>query len=153
MQTALTPAAASADVVVMAAAVADFRPAQRTKGKLGRRQGDATLQLVPNPDLLAGLGAARRGPTPYLVGFAAEVDLLGEALVAKARAKLVEKRCDLIIANDVGTPGLGFGSDQNLVVLVGRDGPGLSLGPAPKTVLAEQIWAALADALPPRPEK
>jgi phosphopantothenoylcysteine decarboxylase/phosphopantothenate--cysteine ligase len=151
MQAALTEAARLADVVVMAAAVADFRPAERARGKLGRRQGEATLRLLPNPDLLAGLGASRApgAARPYLVGFAAEVDLSGDALVAKARAKLVEKRCDLVIANDVGAPGLGFGSDQNQVVLVGREGPGVSLGPAPKTVLAERIWAALLPALPP----
>jgi phosphopantothenoylcysteine decarboxylase / phosphopantothenate---cysteine ligase len=144
MQAALTQAVGGADVVVMAAAVADFRPAQRAPGKLSRRQGGgAPLQLVANPDLLAGLGAARKGGRPYLVGFAAEVDLTGAELVARARAKLVEKRCDLIVANDVGAPGLGFGSDQNQVVLVGGQGPGQSLGPAPKSLLAQQIWAAL----------
>jgi phosphopantothenoylcysteine decarboxylase/phosphopantothenate--cysteine ligase len=149
MQAALTEAARTADVVVMAAAVADFRPAERATGKVSRRQGEVPpLRLTANPDLLAGLGAARRGPRPFLVGFAAEVGLYGEALVAKARAKLTEKRCDLVIANDVGAPGLGFGSDLNQVVLVGPAGPGVTLGPAPKGLLAQQIWAALQGQLP-----
>jgi phosphopantothenoylcysteine decarboxylase/phosphopantothenate--cysteine ligase len=153
MQAALAPAVVGADVVIMAAAVADFRPAQRVPGKLDRRAhaagvGDAAsaLQLVPNPDLLAGLGAARvggrAGPGPLLVGFAAEVGQSADGLVARARTKLAEKRCDAIIANDVGTPGLGFGSDDNAVVVVTED-RAVPLGPAPKSVLAGQIWATL----------
>ena len=153
MQAALGPVASGADVVVMAAAVADFRPAQRVAGKLDRRAGEAagraavpsTLQLVANPDLLAGLGAARAAATPrgpLLVGFAAEVGRTGDALVDRARAKLAEKRCDVIIANDVGAKGLGFGSDDNAVIVVTADGA-VPLGPGPKTVLAGQIWATL----------
>jgi phosphopantothenoylcysteine decarboxylase / phosphopantothenate---cysteine ligase len=152
MQAALEAAAGQADVVVMSAAVADFRPAARHPGKLTRRSlGTAAealpLSLVPNPDLLASLGAQRRGRTPYLVGFAAETGLASDQLVARARAKLVEKRCDLVVANDVGAAGLGFGSDRNAVILVPAEGEPTSLGPAPKTALAEQIWAAIVPRL------
>jgi phosphopantothenoylcysteine decarboxylase / phosphopantothenate---cysteine ligase len=154
MQAALEPAAATADAVVMAAAVADFRPAARQPGKLSRRNGDGAatdplaLPLVANPDLLAGLGGKRRGVTPFLVGFAAETGLARDQLVARARAKLSEKRCDLVVANDVGVPGLGFHSDDNAVILVHADGATLDLGPKPKTVLAEEIWAAIVPRLP-----
>jgi phosphopantothenoylcysteine decarboxylase / phosphopantothenate---cysteine ligase len=154
MQAALEAAAPRADVVVMAAAVADFRPAVRQPGKLARRPpagspdpAPQSLALVPNPDLLASLGARRRGSTPFLVGFAAETGLAPDQLVARARAKLVEKRCDLVIANDVGAPGLGFGSDRNAVTLVHADGTSSQLGPAPKTSLAQEIWGAVAPRL------
>jgi phosphopantothenoylcysteine decarboxylase/phosphopantothenate--cysteine ligase len=155
MQAALEPAAAGADAVVMAAAVADFRPASRQPGKLSRRntQGATapplTLPLVANPDLLAGLGGKRRGPSPFLVGFAAETGLAADQLIARARAKLSEKQCDLVVANDVGAPGLGFASDDNAVLLVHADGATQSLGPKPKIVLAEEIWAAIVPRLPP----
>jgi phosphopantothenoylcysteine decarboxylase/phosphopantothenate--cysteine ligase len=160
MQDALGAAAADADVVVMAAAVADFRPAERMSGKLSRRQkrprkGDAgesfQLAVVPNPDLLAGLGHRRRGERPFLVGFAAEVGVTPAELVGRAAAKLAEKACDAIVANDVGVAGLGFGSDANAVVIVHPDGTSTSLGPAPKTVLAGEIWAALLPRLTPAP--
>jgi phosphopantothenoylcysteine decarboxylase / phosphopantothenate---cysteine ligase len=168
MQAALAEATPDADVVVMAAAVADFRPAERVAGKLDRRQlpggkpggpgPGLALQLVANPDLLAGLGQARgqagNGVRPLVVGFAAEVDNLGampgDTLVARARRKLAAKRCDVIVANDVGAPGLGFGSDRNAVVVVTADGA-TPLGPSLKTTLAEEIWAALLPRLPARP--
>jgi phosphopantothenoylcysteine decarboxylase/phosphopantothenate--cysteine ligase len=149
MQQALRAAAADAEIVVMAAAVADFRPAERVAGKLSRRRPGAgaktalALALAPNPDLLAELGHKRRGDRPFLVGFAAEVGVTQEQLVGRAAAKLAEKACDAIVANDVGTPGLGFGSDANAVVVVHRDGTTTPLGPAPKAELAPQIWAAL----------
>jgi phosphopantothenoylcysteine decarboxylase/phosphopantothenate--cysteine ligase len=151
MLAALEPAAAVADVVVMAAAVADFRPAARQPGKLSRRDGQPpALPLVANPDLLATLGRGRRDHTPYLVGFAAETGLSPDDLVVRARAKLREKGCDLVVANDVGAPGLGFSSDNNAVTLVAADGPAVALGPKTKTALAEEIWAAIAPRLPAR---
>jgi phosphopantothenoylcysteine decarboxylase / phosphopantothenate---cysteine ligase len=148
MQGALETAAEQADVVVMAAAVADFRPAARQSGKMSRRapagSADAlTLPLVANPDLLAALGSRRRGGKPFLIGFAAETGLTPDQLVARARAKLTEKRCDLVVANDVGAPGLGFGSDANAVALVSAEEAATRLGPASKGALADQIWAAI----------
>jgi phosphopantothenoylcysteine decarboxylase/phosphopantothenate--cysteine ligase len=147
MQRALTEATTSADVVVMAAAVADFRPASRAAGKLSRRENPpAAVPLAANPDLLAELGRTRRGARPLLVGFAAEV-VGGEDLLDRARAKLAEKKCDVIAANDVAAPGLGFGSDRNALTLVFADGRAVPLGASSKAALAEALWDQLAPSL------
>jgi phosphopantothenoylcysteine decarboxylase/phosphopantothenate--cysteine ligase len=147
MREALHKAARIADVVVMAAAVADFRPGVRVLGKLSRRDDKRAparttraIPLVPNPDLLAELGHLRKGGRPYLVGFAAEVGVTGKALVERARRKLREKACDVVVANEVGREGVGFGADQNAVTLVFADGRALDLPVAPKDVLARAIW-------------
>jgi phosphopantothenoylcysteine decarboxylase/phosphopantothenate--cysteine ligase len=145
MQQALGAAVTDADVVVMAAAVADFRPTMRAVGKLSRRaNAPATVPLTANPDLLAELGRARAGTRPLLVGFAAEVGTSGETLVEKARQKLGEKRCDVVVANDVSQAGLGFGSDRNAVTLVFSDGGVVPLPAASKDALADDIWGHLA---------
>jgi phosphopantothenoylcysteine decarboxylase/phosphopantothenate--cysteine ligase len=121
LEAALTAAAKDADVIIMAAAVADYRPATPAAHKLKRGQlgGRTELALVANPDLLAGLGK-RRGTkkTPLLVGFAAET----QDVVANARAKLAAKRCDMVIANDVSEPGAGFAVDTNRVTVVDHQG-------------------------------
>jgi phosphopantothenoylcysteine decarboxylase/phosphopantothenate--cysteine ligase len=152
MGEALMRVAFDADAVVMCAAVADFRPAERERGKLARRSIASkraapvalSLDLVPNPDLLGEIGRRRRGGRPrLLVGFAAEVKAAPGELVARARGKLAEKSCDLIVANDVGAPGLGFGSDRNAVTLVPRRGEPVTLGPSTKAELARQIWERL----------
>ncbi len=146
MRTALHQALPAADVVVMAAAVADFRPGVRVLGKLSRRtkqrlpRAGNAVSLVANPDLLAELGRERRGRRPYLVGFAAEVGVTAQILVERARGKLAEKRCDVVVANEVGRPGLGFGSDDNAVTLVFADGRVAELPPARKDQLARTIW-------------
>jgi phosphopantothenoylcysteine decarboxylase/phosphopantothenate--cysteine ligase len=141
MQRALRPAAAAADVVVMAAAVADFRPASRVAGKLSRRGGGpGPLSLTANPDLLGELGRSRQDARPVLVGFAAEA---GGDLIERARAKLAEKRCDVIAANDIAAAGLGFGSDRNALTLVFADGRVVPLSAAPKDTLAQALWVAL----------
>lgn len=155
MRAALQAAAGRADVVVMAAAVADFRPAGRVAGKLSRRpKGNAAaasepppLALVANPDLLAELGRSRTGRRPLLIGFAAEVGGDAEAMRARAREKLVEKRCDVIVLNDVGAPGLGFGSDENEVTLLYADGRDESLARSGKDPLADLLWDRIAVAL------
>jgi phosphopantothenoylcysteine decarboxylase/phosphopantothenate--cysteine ligase len=87
-----------ADALIMAAAVSDYRPAQAHASKLKRTQEALQLELVPNPDLLAEIGEARRGEMPLLVGFALETDS-EDRLVAHAREKLIKKRVDLIVAN------------------------------------------------------
>lgn len=142
---ALDTHAHGADVVVMAAAVADFRPAAQVAGKLDRRaQPVAALPLQANPDLLAGLAARRQGAAaPLLVGFAAELAGGVEELRTRARRKLLEKGCDVIIGNDVGAPGLGFGSDRNAAVMVFRDGTSVLLPEATKTSLAASLWQGL----------
>jgi phosphopantothenoylcysteine decarboxylase/phosphopantothenate--cysteine ligase len=121
LQAALAAAAEGADVIIMAAAVADYRPARLAAHKLKRGQlGPSTeLALVANPDLLADLGK-RRGsvPIPLLVGFAAET----QDLVANAQAKLAAKRCDMVVANDIGEPGAGFSVDTNRVTVVDHAG-------------------------------
>jgi phosphopantothenoylcysteine decarboxylase/phosphopantothenate--cysteine ligase len=151
MQRALNDSAQDADVVVMAAAVADFRPATRAAGKLSRRQSaPPAVPLVANPDLLAELGRARQGTRPLLVGFAAEV-AGGEALVARARAKLAEKGCDVIAANDVSAPGMGFSSDRNALTLVFADGRVVPLPAALKPALAEALWGEVIPLLAGEP--
>ncbi len=117
LQVAVDAAAASADAVIMAAAVGDFRAAA-TAHKLKRSEllAPLTLELTANPDVLAGLGARRKaqGAGPVLIGFAAET----RDVVGYARAKLVSKGVDLVVANDVTEPDAGFAVDTNRVVLV-----------------------------------
>ena len=151
MRAALQKSVAQADVVVMSAAVADFRPGVRFLGKLSRRDGKQAapsktkaIPLVANPDLLAELGRARKDSRPYLIGFAAEVGVSNQALIERARAKLTEKACDVVVANEVGRPGLGFGADENAVTLVFSDGRTIDLPAAPKDLLACAIWGKLA---------
>jgi len=147
MRAALQKVALRADVVVMAAAVADFRPGVRVLGKLSRRArksahaiGAREIPLVANPDLLAELGRRPRGSRPFLVGFAAEVGVSGKALVERARSKLLEKGCDVVVANEVGRPGVGFGAEENAVTLVFADGRSNELPTARKDNLAKTIW-------------
>jgi len=117
MQQAVETAASSADVVVMAAAVADFRPKAATVGKWKKEQGPPEIVLEPTPDILAGLGAAKR-PGVLLVGFAAET----ADLVANATSKLRRKNLDLIVANDVSAPEVGFQHETNAVTLISASG-------------------------------
>ena len=109
-----------ATAIIMAAAVADFRPAEPRAGKWKKEQAgdEPVLRLVKNLDILANLGATR-GPSkrPVLVGFAAETADVED----EARRKLLAKRCDLVVGNDVSQPGIGFGHDTNRAVLVTHD--------------------------------
>lgn len=113
-----------ADVIIMAAAVADFRPREAAVHKLKKAdtaRTEAVIALEANPDILAGLGAWRREQgrsRPLLIGFAAET----QDVLDSARAKLERKGCDLVVANDVSQPDAGFGVDTNRVTLVGADG-------------------------------
>lgn len=115
LEAAVKAAASSADAVIMAAAVADYRPSVRTEQKRKKAEGPLVLELVRNPDVLAGLGAAREGSKPVLVGFALET----EKVVENARSKLVRKKVDLVVANHASD---GFGGDDNVVVLVDASG-------------------------------
>jgi phosphopantothenoylcysteine decarboxylase/phosphopantothenate--cysteine ligase len=119
-------------VLLMAAAVADYRPAAAAVGKR-ERQGDWSVELVPTTDILAAIGAARRAGQ-VLVGFAAET---GDGL-ERARAKRERKGVDLIVLNDVARADIGFEVDENEVVVVGRDGEE-HLAKAPKAVIAATI--------------
>ncbi|MGE5182636.1 MAG: bifunctional phosphopantothenoylcysteine decarboxylase/phosphopantothenate--cysteine ligase CoaBC [Acidobacteriota bacterium] len=136
LQWALDRAVKTADAVIMTAAVADYRPAHEAKEKLKRGELGAKTQieLVANPDLLAELGGKRRGKTPLLVGFAAET----HDLIENAKQKLAAKKCDLIVANDVGEPNAGFAVDTNHVQLVDRDEV-VDVPPGPKAEVAHRI--------------
>ena len=112
MKDAVDTAAAAADVVVMCAAVADFRPVRAAGGKLKKRDGVPEIVLEPTPDILAGLGAVKR-PGQVLVGFAAETDDVAD----NAREKLRRKNLDIVVANDVSAPGVGFQHDTNAVTI------------------------------------
>ncbi|MFT3700387.1 MAG: bifunctional phosphopantothenoylcysteine decarboxylase/phosphopantothenate--cysteine ligase CoaBC [Kofleriaceae bacterium] len=136
LQWALDNAVKEADVVVMTAAVADYRPAKVADQKIKRGQTGQkmTIELTANPDLLAGLGASRKGSKPLLVGFAAETN----DIVENAKKKLASKKVDLIVANDVGEPGSGFSVDTNHVQLVDHDGV-TDVPPGAKAEVAHRI--------------
>ena len=117
MLRAVTCHSDSSDVIVMSAAVADFRPVQRSDGKIKKAEGVPEIVLEKTPDILAGLGARKR-EGQILVGFAAET----EDLIVHAQDKLVRKNLDLIVANDVSAPGVGFSHDTNAVTILGAGG-------------------------------
>jgi phosphopantothenoylcysteine decarboxylase/phosphopantothenate--cysteine ligase len=140
MQGALARAFDEAEVIVMCAAVADFRSAEVSDGKIKRDAlgPEPVLHVRANPDLLAGLGERRasRGHGPLLVGFAAET---GD-LVDEARRKLHAKKCDFIVMNDVRAPGAGFGTPTNRVTMVGPDDAVEELPLLAKEEVAHRIW-------------
>jgi len=138
MATAVWENAPGCDIAIMAAAVADFRPADPIEHKLHRADAPPTIALEPTPDILMGL--SERGDVGFLVGFAAEVGSL-DRVVDKAQKKGV----DLLVANDVADPGSGFGSDTNRVTLVARDGSITELELMPKSEVAAAIFSKITD--------
>jgi phosphopantothenoylcysteine decarboxylase / phosphopantothenate---cysteine ligase len=139
LQQALGQASPRADALVMCAAVADYRPRLPSTSKLKRSGAPLTLELVPNPDLLAELGRARIGLRPFLLGFAVETEV-GERLVAAGRAKLAHKRVDAIVANAASD---ALGTDETRAVLVTANAE-IPLGPGSKASVADQITEFLA---------
>jgi phosphopantothenoylcysteine decarboxylase/phosphopantothenate--cysteine ligase len=135
MYEAVRAAATDADVVVMAAAVADYTPESRADGKIEKTDGAFELRLVRTPDILLELGHARKGsPRPVLIGFAAES---GDP-VARGREKLARKGADIIVANDISRTDAGFDSDMNVASIISAEGVDpFPLGP--KTALAGMI--------------
>jgi phosphopantothenoylcysteine decarboxylase / phosphopantothenate---cysteine ligase len=130
-----------ADVVVKAAAVADFRPAVPHTSKIKKDAGVPTIELTRNPDILAELGARREGGTrPLLVGFAAETD----DVEAHGRAKLERKHADLLVVNDVSASDAGFAVDTNAVVILGRDGARIDVPLTTKREVAGRILDEVA---------
>jgi phosphopantothenoylcysteine decarboxylase/phosphopantothenate--cysteine ligase len=125
---------AECHVVIKAAAVADYRPLHRSGTKIKKKSGTATIELVRNPDILAGLGSME-GNHPFLVGFAAETDALAE----NAAHKLSEKNLDMIVANDVSQTDAGFHVDTNRAHIFFRDGSSYESGLMSKDQLAEVI--------------
>jgi phosphopantothenoylcysteine decarboxylase / phosphopantothenate---cysteine ligase len=139
MHEAVLDAVRGADLYIGAAAVADYRPASAANAKMKKDAPRLTVTLERNPDILAAVCALR--PKPLCVGFAAET----QDLEAGARAKLAAKGADLIAANLVGA-GRGFEVEDNALLVVWRDGA-RALGPAPKTALAREFVALLAQHL------
>ena len=138
MDEAVRAVASAADVIVMAAAVADFRPAAVAERKIKKHDGVPEIALVPTVDILAGLGERKR-PGQTVVGFAAETDRVRQ----NATSKLVAKGADLIVANDVTAAGAGFEHDTNSVVIMHADGTEREVPLADKRVIARSVFDAV----------
>ncbi len=140
-----------ADALIMAAAVADFRPEQASEQKIKKNSSTLTLTLIPTPDILLTVGE-RRQETGYphiLIGFAAET----QDLLKNAQAKLDRKNADYIIANDVTADGAGFQNETNIVTILGADGSVVSLPQQTKTAVAEAIIQRVAARLQTVPRR
>jgi phosphopantothenoylcysteine decarboxylase/phosphopantothenate--cysteine ligase len=135
LRDAVRAAAAEADAVVMAAAVADYRPEARSDTKIKKAGAPPSLHLVENPDILRELCSERARPGQVIVGFGAET---GDVL-ANGRAKLAAKGCDLLVVNQVGG-GLAFGTEDNEAVVLAAGGGETRVPRGPKEALAEVIW-------------
>ncbi len=145
MQAAVESHASASNIVVMAAAVADFRPAQAAPGKIKKDGGVPEITLEPTPDILAGLGSVKPAGQ-VLVGFAAETS----DLVPNAQSKLLRKNLDLIVANDVSLPGVGFHHETNAVTIVRRHGDPIIVSLSDKRVVAKAVVDAAAALLGPQ---
>jgi len=145
MRDAVLANADDADVIVKAAAVADFRPAEAADSKLKKTAGVPRIELVGNPDILAELGERKVAGSldALLVGFAAETD----DVEANGRAKLARKNADLLVVNDVRASDAGFGTDTNRVVILGRDGARVEVALAAKRMVADRILDEVASRL------
>ncbi|MGR3933222.1 bifunctional phosphopantothenoylcysteine decarboxylase/phosphopantothenate--cysteine ligase CoaBC [Streptomyces sp. BRA346] len=141
LREAVLKAAADADAVVMAAAVADFRPGRYAPGKIKKRDGQEPepVALVRNPDVLAEISAERARPGQIVVGFAAETD----DVLVNGRAKLARKGCDLLVVNEVGEHKT-FGAEENEAVVLASDGTETPVPYGPKEVLADRVWDLVA---------
>ncbi len=123
-----------ADVIIKTAAVADWRPARFSRHKIKKDRKNLNLKLIPNPDMLKTLGKIKR-KNQLLVGFAAET----HNPLLHARQKLIQKKCDWIILNNVSRKGIGFESDYNQVTLLSHNGQTISLPRMTKKKLASKI--------------
>ncbi|RII19440.1 Coenzyme A biosynthesis bifunctional protein CoaBC [Streptomyces sp. YIM 130001] len=141
LREAVLKAAADADAVVMAAAVADFRPASYVTGKIKKKDGQDPdpVALTRNPDILAEVAAERSRSGQVVVGFAAETD----DVLVNGRAKLRRKGCDLLVVNEVGERKT-FGSEENEAVVLGADGSETTVPYGPKEGLADTVWDLVA---------
>lgn len=144
LREAVLKAASDADAVVMAAAVADFRPSAYAEGKIKKKDGQepAPIVLVRNPDILAEISADRARPGQVVVGFAAETD----DVLANGRDKLRRKGCDLLVVNEVGERKT-FGSEENEAVVLAADGAETPVPYGPKEDLADTVWDLVAPRL------
>ena len=145
LREAVLAAAADADAVVMAAAVADFRPDTVAAGKIKKTGArPAPISLVENPDILAELSRDRARAGQVVVGFAAETDNVLE----HGRDKLRRKGCDLLVVNQVGED-MAFGTPDNQAVVLGPDGLAVEIPRGPKEDLADRVWDLVAERLAP----
>ncbi|MFE3140460.1 bifunctional phosphopantothenoylcysteine decarboxylase/phosphopantothenate--cysteine ligase CoaBC [Streptomyces scopuliridis] len=144
LREAVLKAAAEADAVVMAAAVADFRPASYAEGKIKKKDGEepAPVALIRNPDILAEISAERARPGQVIVGFAAETD----DVLDNGRKKLRRKGCDLLVVNEVGERKT-FGAEENEAVVLAADGGETAVPYGPKEALADVVWDLVAPRL------
>lgn len=141
MERAVRSVAAEADIVIMTAAVADFRPHPVAVGKLKKRTGVPELRLEPTADILTQLAAL--APRALRVGFAAET----EDLEAEAQRKLIDKNADFIVANDVSRSDVGFESDENEVLVFSKRAGSVRIGRRSKRQIAAALFDLLAEAL------
>jgi phosphopantothenoylcysteine decarboxylase/phosphopantothenate--cysteine ligase len=148
MQTAVWRALDRADVLLMAAAVADYRPRRVAEHKLKKSADELTLELVPTVDILESLGLHTRRIRVLILGFAAETD----DLLANAAEKLRRKGLDLIVLNDVGAPGVGMGADDNAVTVLDPDGVVLTVERSPKLEVARRLVTLVGERLARRRE-
>ena len=141
MLDAVRRAVVDARVLIMAAAVADYRPAQVAEHKIKKSDAGLRIDLVPTVDVLHALrdDKAQRGAPLCVVGFAAET----QELLRNAQHKLEEKGLDLIVANDVSRAGVGMGADDNAVTIIGRGGVVAEVERAPKTEVAHAVFEAI----------
>jgi phosphopantothenoylcysteine decarboxylase/phosphopantothenate--cysteine ligase len=141
MHDAVMRVASAADILVMAAAVADFAPKRPSAKKIKRQGPGLQVELVPNPDIVAEVGELPEDVRPFLIGFAAESD----ELEANARSKLRDKGLDLIVGNTVGGPFDAIGSDENKVTVFGVEGALTDWPMLPKRQVAERLWDLIVD--------
>lgn len=143
--------AQQADVVVMAAAVADFKPDAQAARKIKKEQveGDVVLALTTTVDVLASLVQARTGDRPIIVGFAAETADSADHLLELGRSKLARKGCDLLVVNEVGSADV-FGSADNQVTILGADGSLMHVARSSKAAVADSLWDIIAAQLQAR---
>jgi phosphopantothenoylcysteine decarboxylase/phosphopantothenate--cysteine ligase len=140
MDAAVRAALPGARVLIMAAAVADWRPRDVAGQKIKKGGASMSLELVPTIDILRALRDDEVARGVYMVGFAAET----EHVIDNARAKLDAKHLDLVVVNDVSREGIGMGADDNEVTVLGRDGTIETIARAPKSVVAEAIVRIIA---------
>jgi phosphopantothenoylcysteine decarboxylase/phosphopantothenate--cysteine ligase len=141
MRQAVMREAPGADILVMAAAVADFAPKRPSSRKIKRDGADLQVELVPNPDIVAEVAEMPEEVRPFLIGFAAESD----DLEANATGKLRDKGLDLIVGNVVGGPFDAIGSDENKVTVFSVEGALTDWPMLPKRQIAERLWDLIAD--------
>ena len=151
LHAAMVEASSEADVIVMAAAVADFRPDTEAESKIKKESAEDTLRidLVQTVDVLADLTRRREGARPVIVGFAAETAASRDDLLALGSSKLARKGCDLLVVNDVGRAPV-FGAAENEVLIMGADGSLTELSRRSKSAVADGCWDAVVRLLPDR---